>query len=49
MPGDAECGDGGGEVALVNKRVVVLTKQAHVQEAGRPAVDPVFDVMCFRG
>jgi len=43
------CGDGGGEVALVNERVVVAAEQREVQQAGRAAVGPVCDVVCFSG
>lgn len=38
-------GDGGGEVTLMNKRVVIGAEQREVEQGCRPAVNPVFDVM----
>ena len=40
-------GGGGGEVVLVDPGVVVAAEQREVQQAGRPAVDPVFEVMAI--
>src|SRR5665647_950137 len=45
LPGDGVRGDGGGEVALMNPRVVVAAQQREVEQGCRPAVDPVFDVV----
>jgi hypothetical protein len=47
MQGDVECGDGGGEVVLVDVGVVELAEQREVEQAGGSAVDPVSDVMAF--
>ena len=41
------CGDGGGEAALVNKRVVVAAEQREVQQGCRSAGGPVCDVMAI--
>src|SRR5665647_3755631 len=45
LPGDVVRGEGGGEVALVDPRVVVAAEQREVEQGCRPAVDPVFDVV----
>ena len=45
LPSDAEGGDGGGEVVLVDVGVVVAAEQGEVDQGGGSAVYPVFDVV----
>ena len=45
LPGDIEGGNGGGEVVLVDPRVVMLAEQGEIHQRGRSAVRPMYDVM----